>query len=345
MKMKVLLTMLMVTGMMSLPALHAQVIPSNVWSDFGGTGCTINGVLAPINTDIDAYDPQGVHCGHQTTFDLGKYKLMAVYGDYLGSPEDEGCELGDHVSFKVNGKDAYELGPDNDTWDGQGAVKIMTLATSDITIFAVQLTAPPEGTGKAATTVDYQVSIKNNGDGVDLIKVLGTSSTGWTVTGANPLGDYFNAGEIKNYMFHLKIPGNATVGHQDTLNVIATSRFSPSANDSKKIVTTVDQSTDVHDVNTAVPGEFSLDHNFPNPFNPETSISFKLEKPGVVSLTVYDILGHRITTLHEGFLTGGMHTCRWNGTDQNGSSVASGIYFYRLTGDQRSITRKMALLK
>ena len=127
--------------------------------------------------------------------------------------------------------------------------------------------------------------------------------------------------------------------------VVATSLFDPTATVTKKIVTVSNTATGVDDGNFHVPGMFTLNQNFPNPFNPETVISFSLDKPGDVTLSVYDVLGRTVTTLYHGFLPTGQHQFRWNGTDGYGQSVASGIYFYRLSSDQISLTRKMALMK
>ena len=85
--------------------------------------------------------------------------------------------------------------------------------------------------------------------------------------------------------------------------------------------------------------------NYPNPFNPETVISFSLPSPGSVELNVYDVQGKLITTLAEGRMTAGAHQIRWNGRNSLGESMASGIYFYRLNTGSQTVTRKMILLR
>jgi len=84
----------------------------------------------------------------------------------------------------------------------------------------------------------------------------------------------------------------------------------------------------------------------PNPFNPMTNIEFSLPRPGMVSLQVYDLTGRLMRTLVSGTsYDAGTHTVPWNGTDKDGRTVASGVYFYRFeSGDHRQSGR-MVLLK
>lgn len=95
----------------------------------------------------------------------------------------------------------------------------------------------------------------------------------------------------------------------------------------------------------AIPTKFILSQNYPNPFNPSTEIRFTLPKRSEVSLTVFDLLGQTVKVIASGTLDAGEHRIRWDGTDQNAHSVASGIYFYRLLAGGFSQSRKMMLLK
>ena len=100
-----------------------------------------------------------------------------------------------------------------------------------------------------------------------------------------------------------------------------------------------------------MPNKFILEPNAPNPFNPETTIKFRLPVASRVSLKVYNILGQEVTTLIDRSLDGGFHQAVWNGLNKYNQSVASGIYIYRLTAvsadgkDKFTQTRKMILLK
>jgi hypothetical protein len=89
----------------------------------------------------------------------------------------------------------------------------------------------------------------------------------------------------------------------------------------------------------------TLAQNRPNPFACETRIAYEVSRDTHVDLGVYDISGRLITTLASGRVAAGNHRARWDGTDTEGRSVASGIYFYRLVTPDRTISRKMALMR
>lgn len=93
------------------------------------------------------------------------------------------------------------------------------------------------------------------------------------------------------------------------------------------------------------PSQFSLSPNFPNPFNPETEISFALPMAASVTLRIYDILGREVATLVDGSKESGYHTVTCDGRDSGGREVPSGIYFYHLVSGQFSDTKRMVLLK
>jgi len=94
-----------------------------------------------------------------------------------------------------------------------------------------------------------------------------------------------------------------------------------------------------------LPGATFLAQNFPNPFNPITSIGFGIKEQGHVSLRIYDAAGRLVTTLVDESRPAGNYTTEWNGRDHNGLAVASGIYFYRLKTTEFEETKKMVLLR
>jgi hypothetical protein len=96
----------------------------------------------------------------------------------------------------------------------------------------------------------------------------------------------------------------------------------------------------VVDLNPALPTEFNLAQNHPNPFNPMTRVTFSLPQASHVRLVIYNILGQPIATLVNGNREAGYHTVIWNASD-----AASGIYFYRIEADGFADTKKMVLLK
>ncbi|MBN1293241.1 MAG: T9SS type A sorting domain-containing protein, partial [Candidatus Latescibacteria bacterium] len=90
---------------------------------------------------------------------------------------------------------------------------------------------------------------------------------------------------------------------------------------------------------------FAITGNYPNPFNPATTISFTLPEAGKATLTVYDITGRKVREIVNGQLAGGMHTVVWNGCDTFGRSVSSGVYFSRLTMNGITTANRMLLAK
>lgn len=105
-------------------------------------------------------------------------------------------------------------------------------------------------------------------------------------------------------------------------------------------------STDIDDdMNNGLPGSFALGQNYPNPFNPTTSINFSLPRQSLVDLSVYNIEGKKVATLITGDYPAGEHSIEWDGTTSSGRPAATGVYFYRLTSESYSDTKKMVMLK
>lgn len=93
------------------------------------------------------------------------------------------------------------------------------------------------------------------------------------------------------------------------------------------------------------PARFALSQNYPNPFNPTTELRYEVPSDANVELTVFDLKGRRVATLHRGPASAGYHTARWEGRDDQGRTVASGLYFARLSGPGFTETRKMMLAR
>jgi hypothetical protein len=99
------------------------------------------------------------------------------------------------------------------------------------------------------------------------------------------------------------------------------------------------------DSETQIPTAFKLYQNYPNPFNPTTQISYHLPQAGDVELSIFNMLGQKIRTLVKGRETAGTHQIKWNGRNDRGIRVASGVYVYRMRADSFIETRKMLILK
>ena len=95
----------------------------------------------------------------------------------------------------------------------------------------------------------------------------------------------------------------------------------------------------------ALPDSPQLAQNAPNPFNSQTMLAYFLPEAGTVRLEVFSLTGQRVAVLHHGLQQAGFHQLRWDGRDDAGRSVASGLYLYRLVTDETVLTRKLMLLR
>ncbi len=99
------------------------------------------------------------------------------------------------------------------------------------------------------------------------------------------------------------------------------------------------------DPNTPIPAQFSLEQNYPNPFNGATTIHYQLPASSKGTLKIYNVLGREIRTLLDGTLPAGTGSVVWDGKDDHGNGVSSGVYFYRFQSAQFTRTEKMMLLQ
>jgi hypothetical protein len=141
---------------------------------------------------------------------------------------------------------------------------------------------------------------------------------------------YFNADSPQAYYDHLDFsPLMATVNAADSV-FHAISGFPTAVDDN---------------AGQALPTAFSLGDNYPNPFNPSTTIDYTLSRQARVELAVYDILGRKVTTLVDAVQPAGRFSATWDGLTADGRPAATGVYFYRLKIDTYSQTKKMLLVK
>ena len=94
-----------------------------------------------------------------------------------------------------------------------------------------------------------------------------------------------------------------------------------------------------------IPATFMVNQNYPNPFNPSTRISYYLPNASNVKILIYDMLGREVKSLVNDYQTQGTHDVMWNGDNNFGGKVASGVYIYRVIAGSNVATKKMVLLK
>ncbi len=178
-----------------------------------------------------------------------------------------------------------------------------------------------------------QLELAGNDDiivlsGVDGVKVYGSLVDGKGIYGLlDPLG--------KVSVGH----GVFTVAHiNDRIEILSAMGFSPQGEP-------VELSVGEKGADVGLPTEYALRQNYPNPFNPTTTISYDLPKSGNVKLEIFNILGQNIRMLVDNLQDAGSYQIFWDGLDDTGARTASGIYFYKLSTEGYTDSRKMLLIK
>jgi|TARA_B110000881_G_scaffold147865_1_gene130953 hypothetical protein len=113
----------------------------------------------------------------------------------------------------------------------------------------------------------------------------------------------------------------------------------------ERMMTRVSTVSTTPDLET-LPGKFALYPAYPNPFNPNTSITYELPKDGIVNLTIYDVTGRKVRTLVPSKIQrAGFHRVTWNATNDHGQSISAGMYIYKIQSEKYIQTKKMVLIK
>lgn len=137
-----------------------------------------------------------------------------------------------------------------------------------------------------------------------------------------------------------------TVSKPGYQEIQANANYQPSENNSMEMNFSMQQVIlSVDDNSTDQPVSYSLGNNYPNPFNPSTTINFAIPDAGLVKLKVYNILGQEIRSLINNRMPAGNHKAIWNGKDNSGNAVATGLYLYSIEAGSFRNVKKMVLLK
>lgn len=306
---------------------------------------TFNGQPLVVGSIIQAYDQSGVYCGIDTvrlSGDDAIFGYFSVYGDDPDtSPLDEGAVAGEHIVFKINGRTATVTDGD-DTWTDK-SLKSVTLA-ANATIAVAGVSFPPDTLIMPGDTDLYRVEVRNDGGGTDFYGVKLSMSL---VGGATPFDwqafepdtvIYAGTGGTAFVYFSVYAP----IFNADTVNTISYTVFSH-LDTTKTVTGSFDLFMSITDVDpdiSVLPGSFALFQNYPNPFNPTTTFAYYLATSSEVRLEVFDVLGRVVESRDLGWLSVGPGQVEFDG-----SYLASGVYFYRLSTESGSLTKKMILLK
>jgi len=188
-------------------------------------------------------------------------------------------------------------------------------------------------THQNSLTYNLWMSTIPNGGNIDIVSPMADTTTGYRRVPKSGNTCHRNSSTIKNlpdetYYWSVQAIDNAFAG----------SVFS--AKGSFTINTTAVKSDD-----NLLPDEYVLHQNFPNPFNPTTTIKYQLPKTDRVRLIIYDLLGIRVCTLINEEQAVGYHSIQWDGRDDFGLTMPSGMYIYRLETSEFTQAKKMLLLK
>ena len=112
-----------------------------------------------------------------------------------------------------------------------------------------------------------------------------------------------------------------------------------------QIIPLFDEVVGVEPISLKIPLEYSLFSNYPNPFNPITSLHYDLPEDGLVNITVYDMMGRIVKTLVNSSQTAGYKSIKWNATNDRNEPVSAGLYLYTIQAGEFRQTKKMVLLK
>jgi len=208
----------------------------------------------------------------------------------------------------------------------------------------ISLAWVPVGEGRWALRLDRGTSLK----GLRVrAAISGNVSAGDLIADQTSLVFVQNVGDELDMNIALMGVGETFIGHGDLLILETDATVSADAlnidvrgADNARLEFTLNQTSGV-----VVPQAFALDANYPNPFNPTTTIKFALPETQAVKLMVYGVDGRRVATLLNETRAAGNHEVVWTGRNDAGQFVASGTYFYRIDAGPYSQVRKMTLMK
>ena len=205
--------------------------------------------------------------------------------------------------------------------DLPSTVKGDTPPSFPLQYFDIQTTIPDTITFEATVTVAYTPSLLTIAD---------------------------NPAESTLFLFHFDEADSSWRMLDTTVDTVANTATATISSFSVFSLASVTPTSIVEEVSTPVlkpPGSYALDQNFPNPFNPATTIRYDVPKQSHVKLIIYNIAGQHVRTLVDVSQTAGRYSVHWNGRNGVGEMVTSGVYVYRLSTGTYQASRRMLLLK
>jgi hypothetical protein len=337
---------------------------------------SVKGGWAEEGDVVAAFDPAGNCAGAGAVIiNAGEsYTNLQIYGDDpLTSGVDEGVASGEAFTLKIYDKSTKTVYSCPDTffcWSNTngaplsgrcndfGAIYDFTTSIKDSWAFmptsaSGSLLGQLTIVGEAADSIDIVAAFDPTGVCAGFSHVVlhnGVSYINLAIYGDDPttpgVDEGMNSGEPFTIQVYDASEGFVYFNELDTFYCWSNTNgapLDPPCNDYNLVydfVTDVDENTGVE-----LPTLYSLSTNFPNPFNPTTTIAYSLPERSHVRISVYNILGEHVITLIDGEKSAGSYTITWDGRSGSGNSIATGIYLYRLQAGEYTETKKMILLK
>ena len=306
-------------------------------NNFGGTGYEVFKQIYPTN------DGGYIAAGFSNSDGFGSYDIWVVKMDSSGNLEWE-QRIGDANSnrmhyFSPTNDGNYILTGETENASEEMELFAMKIDTSANVLWEHIYPATVQGEGK------YIEEVSDGGfiiGGTDSNSLSGPWQTdGWIIKideNGNFQYDYFVHSSANDGINVVRQVSN------DTFIAAGGNMSYGSGMNDAWIIKLVDNAVDADEDNEFEISNYSLS-NYPNPFNPTTTISFSIQEESKVDLSIFNIKGNKIKTLFNEPNTKGNYSVVWNGKDTNDRSVASGIYFYKLEAGKKVIINKMLMLK
>ncbi len=303
---------------------------------------------SPVQINIGDLDPT-------FDFDFNYTPLKLVSGTVTVDPDDPPV-IWNNVQVRLNGSGYYQGSPENngvfamyaDTGMYMLDVYYVNYLTTPGGYFNLHLVDDTSGLDFLLNARDIRVH------GYLLGITLPIQGGPYNVTGGTdeyPLGYHVSSAQIDNatgYYEASVCDGNWTFTPPDIPGYVSPSTRYMELNETDTVAGYDFEYTPsgVEDPSASpLPSEFNLAQNWPNPFNMATRIDFALPKSSEIELAVYNVLGQKVKILAQGNYAAGVHSIDWDGVDESGSTVSTGIYFYRLNAGNKVIVKKMVVLK
>lgn len=278
----------------------------------------------------------------------------------LGSPPNAGEAFSTEMEWTASGEGNYYINVIRSTRnDGHGGGDVSKYGNWDFSFYITEvpdsyanMNVEPDSslsvTVASESTDEYPMTIRNRGTKQELVysisEVNAESGTpeNFTWLEIAPVSGTVPAGEIDELVINFNATGLNLGSYEAGIKVESNDLVTPSW--IIPVTMLVTPTTAVED-ELQIPGEYALYNNYPNPFNPSTTIKYDLPNASNVTLKIYNIAGEELVTLAHEFQQAGQKSVSWNGKDNFGSKVSSGIYFYRIVAGDFVESKKMILLK